>query len=68
MSYEEFKKLYPIRNTLRIAIYVRKSRADIEQEKKAAERGESYDTLKRHRNELLRFAKRYAKIGMREYL
>ena len=58
MSYEELKTLYPIRNTLRIAIYVRKSRADIEQEKKAAERGESYDTLKRHRNELLRFAKR----------
>lgn len=58
MSYEELKELYPIRNMLRVAIYVRKSRADIEQEKKAAERGESYDTLKRHRNELLRLAKR----------
>lgn len=48
---------YSIRNVLRVALYVRKSRADIEQEKKAAENGEAYDTLKRHRNELLRFAK-----------
>lgn len=43
---------------MRVAIYVRKSRADIEQEKKAKERGEEYDTLKRHRLELLRFAKK----------
>ena len=49
---------YNIRNVLRVALYVRKSRADIEQEKKAAENGEIYDTLKRHRNELLRFAKK----------
>jgi DNA invertase Pin-like site-specific DNA recombinase len=49
---------YSVRNVLRVALYVRKSRADIEQEKKAAERGESYDTLKRHRNELLRLAKK----------
>ena len=58
MSHEEIKELYPVRNVLRVALYVRKSRADIEQEKKAAERGETYDTLKRHRNELLRLAKR----------
>ena len=51
-------ELYQIRNVLRVALYVRKSRADIEQERKAAENGEAYDTLKRHRNELLRFAKR----------
>lgn len=51
-------ELYQVRNVLRVALYVRKSRADIEQEKKAAERGETYDTLKRHRNELLRLAKR----------
>lgn len=50
-------ELYQVRNVLRVALYVRKSRADIEQEKKAAENGEAYDTLKRHRNELLRFAK-----------
>lgn len=47
---------YHVRNVLRVALYVRKSRADVEQEKKAAERGETYDTLKRHRNELLRLA------------
>lgn len=58
MSYEDIKETYPVRNVLRVALYVRKSRADIEQEKKAAERGETYDTLKRHRNELLRLAKR----------
>lgn len=57
MSYDEIKELYPVRNVLKIALYVRKSRADIEQEKKATENGEAYDTLKRHRNELLRFAK-----------
>lgn len=49
---------YKIRNVLRVGLYVRKSRADIEQEKKAKERGEEYDTLKRHRSELLRFAKK----------
>lgn len=53
-----YSEEYSIRNVLRVALYVRKSRADIEQEKKAAERGETYDTLKRHRNELLRLAKR----------
>lgn len=58
MSYQEYKEQYTNRNVLRVALYVRKSRADIEQEKKSAERGESYDTLKRHRNELLRLAKR----------
>lgn len=48
---------YSVRNVLRVALYVRKSRADVEQEKKAAEQGQTYDTLKRHRNELLRLAK-----------
>lgn len=52
-----YSEEYSIRNVLRVALYVRKSRADIEQEKKAAERGEIYDTLKRHRNELLKLAK-----------
>ena len=51
-------ELYKVRNVLRVGLYVRKSRADIEQEKKAQERGEEYDTLKRHRLELLRFAKK----------
>ena len=51
-------ELYRIRNVLRVGLYVRKSRADIEAEKKAKERGEEYDTLKRHRSELLRFAKK----------
>lgn len=49
---------YKIRNVLRVGLYVRKSRADVEQEKNAEERGEVYDTLKRHRSELLRFAKK----------
>ena len=49
---------YEVRNVLRVALYVRKSRADLEQEKCASERGENYDTLKRHRNELLRLAKK----------
>lgn len=44
-------------NNLDVALYVRKSRADIEQERKALERGETYDTLKRHRTELLRLAR-----------
>ena len=42
----------------RVGLYVRKSRADIEQERKAKERGEDYDTLRRHRNELLRLARK----------
>lgn len=46
-----------VRNVLRVALYVRKSRADIEAERKAKERGEIYDTLQRHRNQLLRLAK-----------
>ena len=53
-----YAELYKIRNVLRVGIYVRKSRADIEQEKKAKENGEEYDTLKKHRSELLRFAKK----------
>ena len=58
---------YNIRNALRVAFYVRKSQADIEQEKKAAERGESYDTLKRHRTELLRLAKKRGYIIVEIY-
>lgn len=46
-----------VRNVLRVGLYVRKSRADLDAEKKAAERGETYDTLQRHRNQLLRLAK-----------
>ena len=43
---------------LDVALYVRKSRADIEQERKAFEQGTTYDTLKRHRTELIKLAKR----------
>lgn len=43
---------------LLIAIYLRKSRSDIEEEKKARSRGEEFDTLQRHRKELLTFARR----------
>jgi site-specific DNA recombinase len=43
---------------LDIAIYLRKSRADVEAEKEAAARGDSYDTLTKHRKELLDVAKR----------
>ena len=42
---------------LKVCIYLRKSRTDIEEEVKAAAKGEKYDTLQRHRAELLRFAK-----------
>ncbi|MBB5356691.1 DNA invertase Pin-like site-specific DNA recombinase [Anoxybacillus mongoliensis] len=38
---------------LDVFIYLRKSRKDIEEEKKAAESGASYDTLQRHRDTLL---------------
>lgn len=41
---------------LRVCIYLRKSRTDLEEEAKAALRGEEYDTLQKHRTELLRFA------------
>ncbi|WP_407638847.1 recombinase family protein [Bacillus niameyensis] len=41
-----------------IFIYLRKSRKDIEEEKKAAEIGDMYDTLERHRRQLLDLAKR----------
>lgn len=46
------------RKIRRTGLYVRKSRADIEQERKAKERGEEYDTLRRHRNELIRLARK----------
>jgi DNA invertase Pin-like site-specific DNA recombinase len=49
--YREFLK------GLKVCIYLRKSRTDLEEEAKAALRGEKYDTLQRHRSELLRFAK-----------
>ena len=41
-----------------VAIYLRKSRSDMEEEKKALARGEVYDTLQRHRKELLAFARK----------
>lgn len=43
---------------LDIAIYLRKSRSDMEEEKRAAEYGKEYDTLEKHRAELLAVAKR----------
>lgn len=43
---------------LDIDIYLRKSRKDIEEEKKAAENGEEYDTLSKHRKQLLTIAKK----------
>lgn len=43
---------------LDIAIYLRKSRKDIDAEREAALRGEDFDTLTKHRNELLAFAKK----------
>lgn len=42
---------------LNVCIYLRKSRTDLEEEARAALKGENYDTLERHRLELLRFAK-----------
>ena len=42
---------------LKVCIYLRKSRTDLEEEARAALKGEKYDTLQRHRSELLRFAK-----------
>lgn len=38
-------------------MYLRKSRADIEEERKAMEEGHEYDTLEKHRNHLLEVAK-----------
>lgn len=43
---------------LTIYIYLRKSRKDLEEEKKAQASGESYDTLERHRRTLLEVAKK----------
>jgi site-specific DNA recombinase len=44
--------MYRLTN-LDIILYLRKSRKDIEEEKKAAESGQSYDTLQRHRDTLM---------------
>lgn len=41
----------------KVYIYLRKSRKDIEQERKAAEGGNGYDTLERHRQQLLKIAR-----------
>lgn len=49
--YREFLK------GLKVCIYLRKSRTDLEEEAKAALKGEKYDTLERHRTDLLRFSK-----------
>jgi site-specific DNA recombinase len=43
---------------LNIYIYLRKSRKDLEEEKKASEVGETYDTLERHRRTLFAVAKK----------
>lgn len=43
---------------LDVFIYLRKSRKDFEEEKKAHEEGKGYDTLERHRKQLLDLAKR----------
>ncbi len=43
---------------MQIAIYLRKSRKDLEAEREAAKRGEAYDTLAKHRVELFAFARR----------
>ncbi|MCR8981594.1 recombinase family protein [Brevibacillus laterosporus] len=42
-----------------VCIYLRKSREDIQAEREAKERGELYDTLARHRRELLEIAHKY---------
>lgn len=44
--------------SLDIALYLRKSQQDREREAEAAKRGEIYDTLSRHRRELLDIAKK----------
>ena len=43
---------------MQIAIYLRKSRKDVEAEREAAKRGEVYDTLAKHRAELFAYAGR----------
>jgi site-specific DNA recombinase len=43
---------------LTIYIYLRKSRKDLEEERKASEIGETYDTLERHRRTLFAVAKK----------
>ncbi|WP_438445881.1 recombinase family protein [Gorillibacterium sp. sgz5001074] len=43
---------------LDVALYLRKSQADIQQEREATARGEAYDTLGKHRTELLSICKR----------
>ncbi|MFC4323662.1 recombinase family protein [Litchfieldia salsa] len=43
---------------LDLDLYIRKSRKDIEEEKKAEGQGQTYDTLERHRKRLLEVAKR----------
>lgn len=43
---------------LNIYIYLRKSRKDLEEERKASEAGVSYDTLERHRRNLFAVAKK----------
>ncbi|WP_407270001.1 recombinase family protein [Radiobacillus sp. PE A8.2] len=43
---------------LDLDVYLRKSRKDVEEEKKAAEKGDEYDTLSRHRRQLMAVAKK----------
>lgn len=46
-------------NGLTTDFYLRKSRKDIEEERKASNQGENYDTLSRHRTQLLAYAKKH---------
>lgn len=52
---------------LRVFIYLRKSRTDIEEEKKAAEEGKEYDALARHKRNLLEVIKREGHILVDEF-
>lgn len=45
-------------NNLDVAIYLRKSRADVEEEQKAMDKGADYDALGKHRRELLSLARK----------
>lgn len=48
-----------ILNGLKTALFLRKSRTDIEEEELARLNGTTYDVLEKHRKELLRFARKY---------
>lgn len=48
---------YNVLADLDALVYLRKSRKDLEEEKRQAEMGNHFDTLERHRNQLLEFAR-----------